>query len=430
MKKYLWYALTCVFALSCRVGAQPDVREFAPPVAGRVVVEKTGAGARATIKVYWRNNVVATTQTDGAGEFRLETLPLPERGKPDYGFEVLATPSANDADLAPRAAHFGTPQIGGAPWQLKLRPAQPTRIFVNSTQGEPLAGATVSIERVLFAAINDKKSPSLAWSSKPLLTPASGTVVFAGLPTGAYAELRVSKKNYADTIAVVPGFGAHTVRLAREAVVAGRVTLDGEPLGVTQWRLKMQGWQAPWRSVWRVAYLDRYGYYAVRNLTSIEVLGEPSYSINFDFDANFDPTSGLHGTYVPPGRGWDAMVTRTRDGKTERFISYVHALGTGLVYAEGDDVAFDVNLEPMALIKGRLPAGERGEVSYRPARSVYGAWAVTPDEEGNFEIPVPTRDGAIALRVGNRTVSVADLKPQETRVIDVAAPAMTTQTKP
>ena len=109
------------------VRAQPDVRAFAPAVQGKVVAPgDEAAGAR--IKVYYRNNVVASTTADAEGDFALNTLPVPQQG---FNFAVMALPAAPDSNLAPAIA-FMAPvrEDDEGDWpellKLELHPRRPT----------------------------------------------------------------------------------------------------------------------------------------------------------------------------------------------------------------------------------------------------------------------------------------------------------------
>ena len=174
---------------------------------------------------------------------------------------------------------------------------------------------------------------------------------------------------------------------------------------------------SPYMASWRTGTLGENGKYEIRNVTSLDIMGESSYAINLELNKTFEPQPGLSAQYVPPGRGYDVMVSRERDGKIERFIGYYAGLKSGLVYKEGENVTFDMDLEPMALIRGVAPRGT-AEVSYRNPRSMWGSWKVVPGEDGSFEIPVPTGD--VSLRVGARVTRVSDLQPHETRVVEVS----------
>ena len=103
------------------------------------------------------------------------------------------------------------------------------------------------------------------------------------------------------------------------------------------------------------------------------------------------------------------MVTVERQSVTR---GYIGAGRTGLVFAEGADVNYDLKLQPMALLKGRVAPGVE-EISYHNPRSIYGDWRVTPGANGSFEVPVPTGD--VMLLVGNVLVPVRGLKAQESR---------------
>ena len=413
-------------AVGTRASAQPEFKEVTS-LRGHIARPDGTAAAGAAVTVYWRGHSVGQTQTDAKGEFVLPALPAQKPGPWSWVVVATAAPGANGAEtatalVAPRDAS-GDDFADAPALQMVLRPLQPLRWKVTSTQAEPLPGARVVVNEVYLAASENGTRQTLPWKTPETVTGADGTALMPeGLPADAWAKITLKKNEFADSVAVVrprpadrEGVQTLTFVLAREAVVWGRVTLGGkEPLAIPQWRMKMQGWRSPWNADWRTSYLDSKGFYMIRNVTSIEVLGEATYGINLDFERKTQPVKGITGSHVPPGAGWDAMVTVERNGQTERYIGYVAALKNGLVYEEGAEVIFNYDLEPMALIQGRAPSGTA--VSYRNSKSIYGPWEVVADEQGRFEIPVPT--GTVELRVGTRTIKVENLVAQETRVLE------------
>ena len=417
---------------NCAVWAQPQTGDFAPVVTGHLTrlirgqtresVPVTGA----TIEVFVKNNSVFKTTTDDEGAFRLDALPNPAGSYRQ--FVVLARPGRDDDDLDPAAAIVATPPQQGraASLEMAMQPALKRTVrIVTLKDKKPVAGATLSVLNFRALASDGRSYGDVKIAStaiRPMESDARGEVTFAGIPTGALADVRVRRDEYADTIASVGRDQATvTVPLALETRVFGVYTLDGrEPLDVPQWMAKMQGWKQPWADYnqWRTGNLNARGEYVIENVAPPAIIGEPTYGINLDLKNNFDPRAGVHADYVPFSGGWDVMVTIERNGQKRRYISYVEALENGLKFDEGSDLRHDFSLVPMALVKGKTRPG--APISYPNLRSIYGAWQQEADQNGDFEIPVPIGD--VTLRVDNKAVELRALKAHETRVIALTKP--------
>ncbi len=412
------------------LGAQPAIPTYAPPLTGHVTNGRSGGpAAGALVMVFRRGEMLDEARVAGNGDFKVTRIPADVSGP----YAVVARlPQANPA-VAPIVT-ITSPE-GNKLLDITLPASEPLRVKITDTAGHPLADATITATVVEYtkmdAGMRMPIGTRIPWEYKgePIsgtnVSGADGAASILELPHDAAIHLLAKKKGFADTVAKirVPSKDEVLLKLARPAIVEGTVMLnEDEPLAVPEWRMKMQGWRAPW-SEWdnfRMGNFDAKGHYEIRNVTSLEVLGEPTYGINIDIGDATHPAPDITGTYVPPnGGGWDLMVTVTRNGKTERYISFVEAANKGLKFAEGARVRRDVMLVPMALVKGTMPPSlpPDATVSYRDKRSIYGPWFVHAKANGHFEIPVPVGD--VKLNIANRVVAVTDLKPQEVRVITV-----------
>ena len=413
-----------------RAFAQPQLPDYAPTVRGHVryLDGKTKTPAplpAAKIEVWLKMVLVMETRSDDDGAFVLNQLPIPATSSD--GFVVVARPSKQDADLGVAATDFVLPAPAGeVPNQratkvvpeveLTLELARTRRIRVVAlSDKKPLEGARLSVLKFNVSRPGGGNWPLPAYEIKSQNSDAQGIVDLAGVPKGALAELQVRRDGYADNIVLLKNTETDaTIALALESRVYGRVTLDGEePLDVPQWRIKMQGWNEPWRSHWRVAFLNARGEFVISNVPPPALTGEAAYSINLDLTGVPDPRPGLHAEYVPPQAGWDVMVTRQRDGQTRRYISYVLGPENGLVFPENSELRHDFNLEPMALLVGKTVPG--ATLFYRNPRSIYGGWRQQADENGDFEVPVPTGD--VRFQLNGQWIEVKDLKAHETREV-------------
>jgi hypothetical protein len=413
-----------LFMVAEQLPAQPVLPKFAPPLSGRVVDERDGQGAaKAVVVVYQRGEVLSEARTDDEGHFKITNLPK----TPTNLYVVLARYLKKQSGAAPtvRIISLGDDQ----PLEIKLPAAQPLQLRITNTAGQPLGNTLVTVPKINYIEQGAKTyaQATIPWTYGGLpisdigVSNEQGEVAFSDLPQGANIYVEVQKKGFADTVAKIKmPSPAVTLKVAKETIVEGTVMLnETEPLGVPQWKMKMQGWSAPWAEgeYFRTGNLDAQGNYRIRNVTSLDVLNEPGHSINLDMWGATNPTPEISGAYVPPNGGWDLMVKRTREGKIERYISFVKALDKGLKYQEGERVRHDMMLVPMAQVKGIIPAPILPEatVSYHDARSIYGPWQVKPAKDGSFEIPVPMGD--VALTIGNRVLKITGLRAQEIRVL-------------
>ena len=422
--------VTLCFLISAPLAAQPNLPRYAPPLIGRVVDARTNKGAaKAVVMIYQRGEVLAQTRTDAEGDFKITNLPK----TPTSLYVVMARYLQKESGAAPVIGIIAL--TDKMPLEIKLPVAQPLRLKITNTAGAPLENTLVTIPKIQFNDEGGRATTTVPWTYEGLpisgfnVTAADGSVTIPDLPLGATAYIEVHKKTFADTVAKipipanVPANAEIPLKLARETIVEGTVMLnETEPLAVPQWRLKMQGWHAPWAEgeYFRMSNLDNKGHYEIHNVTSLDVLAEETHGINIDMWGNENPLPGVSGAYVPPRAGWDLMVTIARDGHDERYISFVQALDKGLKYKEGERVHYDFSLVPMALVKGKLalPVSPQLMVSYRDPRSIYSPWQVKVAADGTFEIPVPV--GELNLTIGNRRLKISDLKAQETRTLTTA----------
>lgn len=425
------------FTMLAPLEAQPVLPQFAPPLSGRVIDERDGQGAdKAIIVVYQRGQLqaLAETRADEEGHFKITNLPKTSN---DF-YVVLARYAQKKSGAAPVVTFVSL--VDKEPLEIKLPATESLQLKITDTAGQPLGNTMVTIPKISYIGrtARDSKAFALAtipWTYQGLpisdigVTDNQGMVTFSDLPLQTDLYIEVQKKGFADTVAKLKmPSPLVTFKMARETIVEGRVMLnETEPLAVPQWKVKMQGWSAPWAEgeYFRTGNLDANGSYQIRNVTSLDVLNEPGHSINLDMWGATNPTPEISGAYVPPGAGWDLLVTRTRNGQTERYISFVQALEQGLKYQEGERVRHNFMMVPMSLVKGKIPAPVLPgvTVSYRDARSIYSPWRVKPNPDGSFEIPVPIGD--VNLSVGNRVLKITGLKAQETRTLtpeELAAP--------
>jgi hypothetical protein len=129
---------------------------------------------------------------------------------------------------------------------------------------------------------------------------------------------------YADAIHVVaaPRSDVAVLKMTRAATIEGRVLLAGQPFGEFPLRVKGQGWAYPWGNTenWRTGPVAEDGTFRITNVPSLDMLGESAFSLNLDPQGQ---KPGTNAEYVPQGRGWDLMLTRQKNGRTERWLSHV-----------------------------------------------------------------------------------------------------------
>lgn len=423
----LWLIIVAITAGGLRpIFAQPQLPNYAPLVTGHVRYTDAKAVTpvalpAAKIEVWLKNVLVMETQTDDEGAFKLDRLPVP--ASPRDGFVAVARPSLQDVDLGAAATAFvavarddnanHAPNAPPNNVELTLKPVVAQRVLVVTlADSAPVEGASVSVLQLNLKSPDGYGQLSLPASGvKPQISGADGMVTLAGVPSGAMAQVQARKAGYADNIADMRlDWKFATIPLALESRVFGSVTLgDDEPLAVTQWRIKMQGWKAPWSNHWRTSYLNSRGEYVIENVVPPTITGEATYGINLDFDGVLNPAPDIHGNYIPGS--WDALVTTQRDGQTRRYVAYVEAQKTGLVFKEDSDVRHDFKLEALALVVGQT--APNATLYYRNSRSIYGGWRQNADAQGRFEFPLPTGD--VKLQIGGQSLEVKDLKPHETR---------------
>ncbi len=319
------------------------------------------------------------------------------------------------------------------PISLAVSSGIPLALQLLSSEGKPIAGVGVTITGFTAAPGLSKMAPNLVLPPGALQgqSDAEGKVVFPSLPESGSVELKTAAHaGFATDIfsVALSGTGEKTHQLARETVVTGRVMLGTErPFSAPGLRVKAQSWSYPWAEYenWRMGNIAPDGSFQISNVPSLESLGEPSYGINLDlqdlgYGQEREVAPGVKVAYV---NGWNMMVTLDHNGRTERWISFVEARERGLKYSEGARLKHDMVLQPLALLRGQLPANlvQRGrrDIWYRPPLSIYGDWRVSADSEGRFEIPVPVGNVTVNFPDGARTLT--GLKAHEVRVVDFQA---------
>lgn len=404
------------------IAAQPALPPPSTSISGRAVDSRTGRpNAQAAISIYWKGEQLGQARADAEGHFTLANLP---KLQPDSVSFVLLAHAPGTAPVVMTVA-----SDSDGPVAVRLRAANPLRVKITTLAGEALPGAQVTVPKVWVP--NAPAYPprlALGWTlTPPATTDTEGVVTLTGLPALIDVQLTVRKAGFADSIAVVTPSRLRetTVAMALENIIEGRLLLgegNDRPLGVSAWRMKMQGWNFPWAEYknWRMGDLDKQGRYVIRNVTSVDVLNEPTYAINLDLADNWKPQPGITAAYVPPKRGFNVLVIIEREGRSERWISYVEGQSQGMKLGEGEIVRHDMHLLPMALLQGTLdPAGDAKPrtISYHDPKSIYSDWQVTPGADGRFEITVPV--GEVQLKVGTRTVTISGLKAHEVRTINL-----------
>lgn len=390
--------------------------------------------AYASVQAFGNGRVMATAVASAKGLFALGPLPVEGANLPD---SYLVTAKAT--------GFFGV-SVTVEPTReksisLSLSQGKPLSVHLVDSDGQPAKGVRVTVKSFEAEKGKGNRVEASSLSDPNQLQAQSddmGVALFPSLPESGVVELRTSAASgfSGDIFFVTLPSDDKPHRLPRESIAKGHVLLGKDrPLYVPGLQVKAQGWTYPWSDYeqWRIGKIAPDGSFELDNLPALESLNEPTYGLNLDMpglgygeEKEFAP--GVKVGYVG---GWNLMVTITKDGHTERWISYVEALDGGLKYAEGAHFDHDMVLEPLALLKGQLPASvlKKGrEVSYNPPRSIYGSWSVSADEQGRFEIPVTIGETKVSFPDGERTF--AELKAQEVRVVDFATALPTTPASP
>ena len=320
------------------------------------------------------------------------------------------------------------------------------------------------------------KTIPLNWTLTPrVITGADGVALLRGLPQNVAVVLIAHKKGYADNMVQIflrpnasealltyrltqelmrglpfsfadpepkmalSEFDGWTplIKLARETVVRGRLILDDakatalgqtRTLGTSQWRVnvKFATWYYPWSDsiFWPSGEIDENGAFLIRNVPTLEVLGEwPPLNaiVGLDF-TDHEPRSSISVNKSLPYSSYDHLVTLEHDGKTEYWISYGKGKEILIKYGEGENITHDIHFSPLAKIQGQIRDASllKSEISYHNPRSGYWEdWKTTADATGAFEMLVPVGD--VTLRVGTRNVALKNLQPHATRRISIDA---------
>lgn len=417
--------------------AQPPEAPPTVEVAGRAVDAATGQGAPGVdVSVLSGGQAVAQARSGEGGGFTARVPLLP----PGSGSLVLVGRLRGFAPAlalapAPRQDQ-GQDQGRGGPREvrtlvvLRMEAPRRLRVLARSTAGQAVAGAQVSVTKVWVPSSRSWPRESLAWQAGPAVpTDAEGAAVLEVLPSGGEPQLAVRKAGLATNVASVPPGrqGDLEVPLSLPASLSGRVLLgDGTPVGVRAWRIKMQGWTQPWADYdnWRMGNLSPDGSFSIADIPSLGIIGEPTYGANLDLSGELRPSPDLAAEYVPPGRGYNVLLTRRREGRTERWISYVQGQSQGFKFEEGEQMQRDFVFEPMALLRGKVPPAPGGQqpapISYHDPKSIYSDWQATPAPDGSFEISVPVGD--VTIRTEGGPITIKALKPHEVRQVDLAQP--------
>lgn len=448
--------LATLSAVTAPAGAQPQPAPLGNTITGHVNDARTGRpSTSAVVSVYWHNEEVGHARPDENGDFAVNNLPP---AQPHSGLFVLVARLPSPVAFGPPLAAPAMAAVAPGtkqPVTLTLTELVPLWVKVTTTAGKPLAGARVTVAKLWIPSARAWPHEQLSWpDSNPATTAEDGTATVIGLPGPLpaavldkatptnraqagpattvqaqpahtiEAQLVAHKVDFADNVVIVksPQTAEVSIPLPRETIITGTLMLgDERPLGVPQWRMKMQGWGFLWGEYdqWRMCNLNRKGNYEIDNVPSLDILKEPTYSMNLDLDGVEHPTPDISASYVPPRQGWNVLVTIQRNGQTERWIAYVEAMNSGVKYTEGEQVHHDLHLQPMALLKGKLQLKGKPplRISYHDPRSIYGDWSATPAADGSFELPVPVGD--VTLKVGNHTMTVTGLKPHEVRAVQV-----------
>ncbi len=380
----------------------------------------------AQVQAYGNGQLLQSAKCNDKGLFALGTFATTGSDLPRNYLLVVQAPGL-----------VGTPTVveptREKPISLSVSPGKPLALKLTSSDGKPIEGVAVTITGFTSRPGEPKIAPNLVLPTGALQaqSDASGTAVFPALPEGGFVELKTAAhEGFATDIfsVALPGTPGKTHQLARETVVTGRVMLGTDrPFSAPGLRVKAQSWSYPWSDYenWRMSNIAPDGSFQINNVPSIESLGEPSYGLNLDLEnlsygQEREVAPGVKVAYV---NGWNMMVTLDHNGRTQRWISFVEASARGLTYTEGSHLQHDMVLQPLALLKGQLPANllhqGRRDVWYRPPLSIYGDWRVSADSQGRFEIPVTLGDVMVNFPDGARLIK--GLKAHEVRVVDLNA---------
>nr|MDQ2731496.1 carboxypeptidase regulatory-like domain-containing protein [Armatimonadota bacterium] len=434
------------------MAAQPPARTVAPlasSLSGTVINGDTGGPIpNAHVSVYntRQENLSAVSGADGL--FSIKGLQSASAGGEPYYLLTTTAPGFSKSIVA-------VDSHSQYPVKIALSSTSDLKIRVVATDGKPIAGAGVTTGRCFSFVHMREYARSIeiprdlvpGAADQHAVSDADGMVTFSGMPSNVFMEVQVQHPDnpsgnlpdYADCTHVValPHPGVAPLPLSKETTIEGDVKLaDGRPVPYGLYLAKSQAWRYPEMYRWATIRAD--GHYTLQNEPSLDLLNEDALSLNLEVprDPKTQP-DGITSQYV---NGWNFMLTIDKDGKKERWISYVEGEGLGEKYAESDQITHDITLYPMALIQGKvvLPAGKPAPapltVSYEDPRSIYGPWQVTCDAAGNFELPVPTGD--VTLNLGNNpqrfpwgqpntggaltaTMVVKDLKAQEVRSVEI-----------
>ncbi len=410
---------TCLALAQNAPANRPPAVEVRQAIAGLVLDENGEAVAGATIQAFTAQGVALQPAfSDAQGRFAIGFLP------PKVSFPDFYVVQAKAPDFPP--AYALASQTGDETVTIRLGQNAPLRLRVQDEAGKPVEGAKITPTQRTLPRIDGRGNGVLPAVSlggiEAVETNAAGDATFPALPHQGAIELKIAHPNWATNIVTVdlPKTEVIDVKLERAASFGGRVFLGDEPMLGLPLQIKMQALGGPFaRAVnWRGANVREDGTFLVKNLPSLEQMGVDRYSWHLEHIHKQKPLPG-GATYSQIG-GFTALLTLPRNGRTERWASFLH---TDLVYKAGEQVKLDIHLVPYALVRGQIPEAEKlqGAIEFevRDPRSFYGGGdRFRPDANGAFSRPIPTGDVSIRVKRNGRIVGylhVEALEPHEER---------------
>jgi hypothetical protein len=436
-------ALIVFLALTAQMlkAQPPDTNHI---VFGQVVDAKTGQPIIGADIAVLRNgqDLLIETRTAKDGGFVASPLLNPNHRTKDDSYVVVVR-------AASYAMTFQNVPIASAaeakPVEIKLAAEQPMTVRVVTVASQPVVGATIRISQVVvpvpwrapgFTRIVTVSSDKLAHRPASLTTDKNGNATLHDLPGQGDIQVEITHPDYTGAThrITLPQKAVASLLLSRETIVLGRVILGdtGETFYHPRLSAKVQEWRG--YKLWRTAPIEPDGSLLIRDIPSLEMMGQKNLSINLNLvmQSPNDVLKSMPGTragitlrYIQYGGNWNAFLTLADLDRTRWYLCYAEAEEAGLRYQEGEQVEHDLVFHPLARVMGRvlLPPGEQtARVSYYNPRSsrMYSDWTVPTDAEGNFEIFVPTGDVILNFQSGNAngTQTLKDLKAHETREVE------------
>jgi hypothetical protein len=196
----------------------------------------------ATVSLHANGEKLQTTTSNKRGDFVFGRLPDRGAGVPA---QYVLSAQAPASSTQPMTASANISPYSDKIVTLQMMTGGPVRVRVATSEGQSLAGATVSLKGISSTAEGWPQfgPPPGEQSMYRVTTGEGGEASLPAAPPNSYAEVQVQHPDYADAVHILalPRADTPVLTIGRPSTIEGRVLLAGRPFSEFPLRVKGQG---------------------------------------------------------------------------------------------------------------------------------------------------------------------------------------------